>query len=280
MSSSLPAKIDLMGDHTLAIWLAKSLARRDWIIDSSALALADYTWLGLAYDLIEPLGYDLPVWPLKWNFQHLNLLYRPQAKYALTDWSADLVDLKALQQEPLPICKDKTRASLQIQLNFCKCQETRPQIRSGVLDLTQPVGLLECYESDQDALCLSALDAKRVAYTYLWQTQDLFSERLSVLYPECSPGPLDRDYAACSCWPQVQQEGERLVLQLCRPALSPQNMILQGLAWSLLASLIRWLSLENLNAEQLCTRLSESLHKFEKSQQERLKKHNFFAIPG
>ena len=80
MSSSLPAKIDLTGDHPLAIWLAKSLQRRGWEIDTSRLVVSAYPWLGLAYDLIEPLGYSVPNWPLKWNFQHLELFYRPNKK--------------------------------------------------------------------------------------------------------------------------------------------------------------------------------------------------------
>ena len=266
MSSSLPAKIDLFGDHPLTIWLAKSLARRGWTIDITALTPADYPWLGLAYDLLQPMGHTVPVWPLKWSFQHLEILYRPEHKYALSPWSADLLDLRAFQQEALPpLCQGES-GGLKIQVNFCNCQQTSHQAYSGVLKLTQPVGLLECYESEQDALCLSAMDSSQVAYTYLWQEQDLFNERLSILYPDLDLNRSQRvTQTTCSCWPRLIPDSRRVILQLCRPALSPQNMILQGLGWSLLASLIRWLSLENLNAEQVSVRLSESINKSSKT---------------
>ncbi len=282
MSSSLPAKIDLFGDHPLAILLAKSLARRGWLIDSDALDFADYPWLGMAYGLIQPLGYDLPVWPLKWSFQHLDLFYRPQAKTPLSSWTADLLDLSAMKQESLPVSQVADQAGLAIHLNFCNCQGILGlPVRNGVLELTQPVGVLECYESEQDALCVSALDAKHLAYSYFWKDQDLFLDRLRALYPEQSFKPLDLLFqSACECWPQVISDHKQVVLQLPRPSLSPKNMILQGLGWSLLASLIRWLSLDCLNAEQVSQRLLDSLNKFNQAQQDRLQKHNFFAIPG
>lgn len=303
----MKTSLHLTGDHPFAAWLAVYLSHRGWpLIWQEPRQLPEPDgWIGISYDLFQPLGEPVPVWPVEFCAQQLEgICLRSDLDpdgFELKSWPAAVLSvrefwqelapelqlLKALDPESLDPAVDQISWYLDIGFGACEGKCRQIGLSSILPGVYTPGGLLETWQGSQDQLALAIIGPGQTAFSYRLdpESDNLFWQRLSqALDIELIASELEFS-AVCLCVPELliqedQTQGHKrtLTIRVAEPTLSPDSFVQQGLLWLMVQTLGRWLGDELTHLDRLGLDLASYREKMIRLLSSLVKSQNFLQI--